>query len=107
MASGLYSRAAPSLRLEVKTLHLPRSTAAILYLRAHETGDGPLGTLAGKARYEDAAHVPRTTAQRGTDGPGLEAVGNEAAWTPRQARHPMRDARRGQTGRAPGTPAAL
>jgi hypothetical protein len=55
------------------------------------------------ARYWIAARNPRRLARRGTSGPDLEAVGNEPARTPRQARHPVR----GQTGRAPGAPPAL
>jgi hypothetical protein len=49
-ASGLYSRAAPSLHLEVKTLHLPHSTTAILDLRAQGTGEGPRGTRGGRVQ---------------------------------------------------------
>jgi hypothetical protein len=43
---------------------------------------------ASTARYWIAAHVPIRPTRRGTGGPDLEAVGNEPAWTPRQARHP-------------------
>jgi hypothetical protein len=61
----------------------------------------------GTMWYEDVARVPRRSARRGTGGPDLEAVGNEPARTPRQARLPVRGARHDQTGRAPGAQAAL
>jgi hypothetical protein len=47
---------------------------------------------ASTARYWIAARVPRRLARRGTGGLDLEAVGNEPARTPRQARHPARGA---------------
>jgi hypothetical protein len=76
---SIYNKAAPSLRLEAMTLHLPRSTTAILDLHAHETGDGPLGA---RRRYGATraptrrARVPRRQARRGTGCSCLEAVGS-------------------------------
>jgi hypothetical protein len=55
---SLYSRAAPSLRIEVKTLHLPRSTAAILDLHAQGTGDEPRGTRGGYDTVLDSGTRP-------------------------------------------------
>jgi hypothetical protein len=54
----IYCRAAPSLRIVVKTLHLPRSTAAILDLRAQGTGDGPRGTRGGYGTVLDSGTHP-------------------------------------------------
>jgi hypothetical protein len=62
---------------------------------------------AGTAWYGRVARVPRRPARRGTGGPDLEVVGNKPARMPRQARCPVRGARRGQAGRAPGAPATL
>jgi hypothetical protein len=46
----------------------------------------------GTIQYEDAAHVSRRSARRGTSSPDLEAVGNKPARMPRQVRLPVRGA---------------